>query len=110
MSSLSVQDPLTPPPLPPKKRSLAGIPSPMATSSPFNPFAAFNPSGWSNPPALPDLVLPTHSWMNETFDAVAQNHSSMMAMNGIFDRQVCCQLSFRINHRIPQRRSRRNVV
>lgn len=79
MSSLSVQDPSTPPPLPPKKRSLAGGLSPMATHSPFGPFTA----GWSSPPTLPDLVS-SHSWMNESFDSMVQSHSMATA----FDRQV----------------------
>jgi len=81
MSSLSVEDPSTPPPLPPKKRSLAGL-SPMVTLSPFSPFT----SGWSNPPRLPDLVS-SHSWLNESFDSVAQSNHSLF-VNGMFERQV----------------------
>ena len=62
MSALSIQDPLTPPPLPPKKRSIGGSLSPMGgwSITPFTP-------GWGNPPALPDFV-PSQPWLSESFD------------------------------------------
>lgn len=80
MAALSIQDPLTPPPLPPKKRSIGGSLSPMGgwSISPFSP-------GWGNPPALPDLV-PSQPWLNESFDSVM--HSNSLVMHGMFERQV----------------------
>lgn len=77
MAALSMQDPLTPPPLPPKKRSLGGSLSPMGgwSISPFSP-------GWGNPPALPDLV-PSQPWLNESFDSVM--HINSLAMHGLFE-------------------------
>ncbi|XP_046635502.1 rap guanine nucleotide exchange factor 1-like isoform X2 [Daphnia pulicaria] len=80
MAALSIQDPLTPPPLPPKKRSIGGSLSPMGgwSISPFSP-------GWGNPPALPDLV-PSQPWLNESFDSVM--HSNSLVMHGMFERQT----------------------
>lgn len=80
MAAVSIQDPLTPPPLPPKKRSLGGSLSPMGgwSISPFSP-------GWGNPPALPDLV-PSQPWLNESFDSVM--HINSLAMHGLFEHQA----------------------
>lgn len=80
MAALSIRDPLTPPPLPPKKRSIGGSLSPMGgwSISPFSP-------GWGNPPGLPDLV-PNQPWLNESFDSVM--HINSLAMHGMFEQQV----------------------
>jgi len=91
MNNLSVHhDPCAPPPLPPKKRSLVGGGlSPMAP--PLNPFSAV----WSNPLTLPDLV-PSHPWLNESFDSIAHHHqqlqhnSSSMSTHETFERQQVC--------------------
>ena len=85
MSALSIQDPLTPPPLPPKKRSIGGSLSPMGgwSITPFSP-------GWGNPPALPDLV-PSQPWLNESFDSVM--HINSLAMHGMFEQQVTIYLN-----------------
>ncbi|KAK4018436.1 hypothetical protein OUZ56_000490 [Daphnia magna] len=79
MAALSIRDPLTPPPLPPKKRSIGGSLSPMGgwSISPFSP-------GWGNPPGLPDLV-PNQPWLNESFDSVM--HINSLAMHGMFEQQ-----------------------